>query len=128
MASKEVYFPGLRCKNANISIEKLVNGDVCKLSQHDFSKGILYELSQYRKANDVSWDEFYGWILKLTEEAVPKLETLKVALSRLDKSCAKLKRNKQPDKLEALMDESILAGCKEMKNDFSSIALEPARQ
>ena len=59
MASKlEVYFPGPRCKDANISIEKLNNGDVCKLGQDDFSKGILYELGQYRKANDISWDEF----------------------------------------------------------------------
>ena len=62
MASKEVYFPGLQCKSATTSIEKLNNGDVCKLGQHDFSKGILHELSQYRKANDISWDEFYGWI------------------------------------------------------------------
>ena len=69
-------------RSANISIEALSNGNVCKLGQYDFSKGILYELSQYRKANDVSWDD---WILKLTEEAVPKLETLKVTLSRIDK-------------------------------------------
>ena len=94
MASKEVYFPGPQCKSANISIETLSNGDLCKLGQHDFSRGILYELSQYRKANNISWDEFYGWILKLTEEAVPKLETLKVTLSRSDKSSAKFKKNK----------------------------------
>ena len=127
MASKEVYFPGPRCKSANISVEALSNGDVCKLDRHDFSKGILYELSQYRKANDISWDEFYDWILKLTEEAVPKLETLKVTLSRLDKSSAKFKRNKQPDKLESLMDESILVGNKEKNNDFSSIVLESVK-
>ena len=77
MASKlEVYFPGPRCKDANISIKKLNNGDVCKLGQDNFSKGILYELGQYRKGNDISWDEFYGWILKLTDEVAPKLETL----------------------------------------------------
>ena len=62
-------------------LKNLIMVDVCKLGQHDFSKGILYELSQYRKAYGISWDEFYGWILKLTQE-VPKLETLKVALSR----------------------------------------------
>ena len=96
---------------------------VAKLGQSDFSKEIL---GQYRKANDKSWDEFYGWILKLTDEVVPKL---KVALSRLDKSCAKFKRNKQPDKLEALMDESVLASRKEKNSDidFSSIVLEPIK-
>ena len=67
-ASKEIYFPGPRCKNANISIERLMDGGVCRLSRQDFTKGILCELNQYRKANDISWEEFYSWILKLTEE------------------------------------------------------------
>ena len=31
----------------------------------------------------------------------------------------------QPDKLESLMDESILVGCKEKNNNFSLIVLEP---
>ena len=127
MASKEIYFPGPRCKNANISIERLMDGGVCKLSRQDFTKGILCELNQYRKANDISWEEFYSWILKLTEETVPKLATLKVTLSRLDKSCAKLKKNKQQDKLELLMDESVLVSCKEQKNDSSSTALDPVK-
>jgi len=43
----------------------------------------------------------------LTEVTVPKLATLKVALSTLDKTCAKLKRNNQQNKLQLLMDESM---------------------
>ena len=46
MASDGGNFPGPRCKNANISIERLMDGDVCKLSCDDFTKGILYELNQ----------------------------------------------------------------------------------
>ena len=38
MASKEATYPGLRCKNANISIEGLMHGDVSKLSFDDVSK------------------------------------------------------------------------------------------
>ena len=53
MASDEGNFPGPRCKNANISTERLMDGDVRKLSCEDFTKGILYELNQYRKATDV---------------------------------------------------------------------------
>ena len=119
MASKEEYFPGPRCKNVNITIEGLTDGDVPKLSHDDFTKGILCELNQHRKANDISWEEFYDWIIALTEETVPKLVTLKVTLSRLDKTCAKYKRNKQQDKLELLMDESMFS-CKEQKTDLSS--------
>ena len=77
---------GSRCKMANIPIERLMDGDVCKLTCDVLTKGILYELNQYRKANDISWEEFYGWILLLPST---KIGTLKVTLSRPDKSCAK---------------------------------------
>ena len=77
MASKETTFPGPCCKNANIS-EGLMDGDISKLSFDDFSKGILYELNQYRKTNSVNWEDFYNWIQVLTKEKVPKLVTLKV--------------------------------------------------
>ena len=33
--------------------------------------GILYELNQYRKANNVDWEDFYARIQLLTEEKVP---------------------------------------------------------
>ena len=90
MVSKEGSYPGPRCKNANISIEELMDGDVCKLNCDDFTKGILHELNQYRKVNNIDWEDFYGWIQALTEEKVPKLATLKVTLSRLNKTCVKL--------------------------------------
>ena len=90
MASKEATFLGPH-KNANISIEGLMDGNVSKLSFDDFSKGILYELNQYRKTNNINWEDFYDWIQVLTEEKVPKLATLKVTLSRLDKNVPNLK-------------------------------------
>ena len=33
--------------------------------------GILYELNQYRKANNVDWEGFYVQVQVLTEEKVP---------------------------------------------------------
>ena len=76
MASKEATFPGPHCKNVNISIEGLIwmgqDGDVSKLSYDDFSKaGYFYELNQYRKADNVDWEDFYAQIQVLTEEKVP---------------------------------------------------------
>ena len=106
-------------------MQGLMDGDVSKLSFDDFSKGILYELNQYRKANKVNWEDFYDWIQVLTAEKVPKLATLKVTLSRLDKTCAKLKRNKQNDKLELLMDESGLVNSTEEKRDSSCTVMNP---
>ena len=33
--------------------------------------GILYQLNQYSKANNVDWEDFYAPIQALTEENVP---------------------------------------------------------
>ena len=45
---------GPQCKMANISVERLMDRDVCKLTCDDHTKEILYELNQYN-----------GWILLL---------------------------------------------------------------
>ena len=83
MASKEATFPGPRCKNANISIEGLIwmATLVSSVLMIWVKPGILYELNQYRKANNVDWEDFYARIQLLTEEKVPKLAMLKVTLS-----------------------------------------------
>ena len=79
------------------------------------------QLNQYRKTNNVNWEDFYDWIQVLTEEKVPKLVTLKVTLSRLDKKCAKLKRSKQNDKLKLLMDETGLVNSTEKRDSSRTI-------
>ena len=83
MASKEATFPGPHCKNANILIEGLIwmAMSVSSVLMISVKLGILYKLNQYRKANNVDWEDFYAWIQLLTEEKVPKLATLKVTLS-----------------------------------------------
>ena len=51
---------------------------------------------------------------------------LKVTLSRLDKKRAKLKRNKQNDKLKLLMDESGLVNSTKDKRDSSCTVMNLA--
>ena len=51
---------------------------------------------------------------------------LKATLSRLDKKRAKLKRNKQNDKLKLLMDESGLVNSKEDRRDSSCTVMNLA--
>ena len=52
---------------------------------------------------------------------MPKLATLKVTLSRLDKECAKLERNKQNDKLKLLMDELGLVNSTEKRDSSCTL-------
>ena len=87
MASKKATFPGPRCKNAIISIEGLIwmATLVSSVLMISVKSRILYEFNQYRleyrKPNNVDWEDFYARIQLLTEEKVPKLATLKVTLS-----------------------------------------------
>ena len=120
MAYKATYFPGMHCKNAGISIEGLMDGTVLKLSCKDFTKGILCELNQYRKANNVPWQEFYCWMQMLTDETVPNLATLKVTLTRLEKTCVKLRKEKQRSKLEKLLNQTAPITSKELSADDAS--------
>ena len=56
---------------------------------------------------------------------MPKLTTLKVTLSRLDKTCVKLTKNKEHDRLEQLMDEPALVPSTEVKRDCSCTVMNP---
>ena len=44
IASKE-HFLGPNCENENICIERLMDGNVTKLTHSSFTKGILWDLS-----------------------------------------------------------------------------------
>ena len=71
MASKEERFPGLNCENANsiiICIERLLGGNGTKLTRSSFTKGILWELIQYRKHNSVHWETFMTGCCYLQKE------------------------------------------------------------
>ena len=54
MARNVLCFPGPYCKSANVSIEGLIDGDICGLKCNEFTERIMYELNQYRKTNDVA--------------------------------------------------------------------------
>ena len=56
------------------------------------TKGVLSELNDFRKENDIAWDIFHQWIVHLKGEDDINLESLKVSLFRLDKKRAELKR------------------------------------
>ena len=53
MATNVLCFPGPYCKRANVSIENLIDGDICGLSLVNLLR-IMYELNHYRKTNDVA--------------------------------------------------------------------------
>ena len=101
-------YPGPHCEQVGIFCDTLLSScklKLKKLTKGALTKGVLSELNDFRKENDISWDIFHQWIVQLKGEDDINLASLKVSLSRLDKKRAELKRNKEHSKLEELMSK-----------------------
>ena len=48
------------CQETGVSVDALATGLLPKIQ--DLKKGLIHELNAYRKAHDVSWKDYYGWI------------------------------------------------------------------
>ena len=95
MASKEATFPGPRCKNANISIEGLMDGDVSKLSFDDFSKGIFVRVKHRCTGSQLYTDNVRQCCLELLSMNVGILQVDPVIRSVL-KNIAGMEIDKLP--------------------------------
>ena len=100
-------YPGPHCKQVGILCDTLLSCKLKlkKLAKEALTKGVLSELNDFRKENDISWETFHQWVIQLKGEDDVNLASLKVSLSRLDKKRAELKRNKELSKLEELMSK-----------------------
>ena len=123
-------YPGPHCKQVGILCDTLLSSrklKLKKLTKGALTKGVLSELNDFRKENDISWDIFHHWIVQLKGEDDINLASLKVSLSRLDKKRAELKRNKEHSKLEELMSKQhfpssqcYVPECGESTSDLSA--------
>ena len=100
-------YPGPHCKQVGILCDTLLSCKLKlkKLAKEALTKGVLSELNDFCKENDISWETFHQWIIQLKGEDDVNLASLKVSLSRLDKKRAELKRNNELSKLEELMSK-----------------------
>ena len=83
-------------------MDDVCSGGLDKKVIPPISRGILYELNTYRRANNHTWNDFYGWV------PLPSLGLIKVAVSRLEKKCSELSQNKHPDQIQALFHEPFV--------------------
>ena len=105
----ESSWPGEHCKNAEESLLAVDNRTLPKLTE-PLTKGIVLELSIFRKKHDVSWIAFYDWLGRMSTVGLPSLPTLKALISRVEKKRSELSRNKQYLKLQSLLKEPISSG------------------
>ena len=102
-------YPGPYCKEIGILTDALLS-DVNALpavETKNFNKGAALELSDFRRNNDIPWEDFHSWIEHLCAQAdnSPTLQTIQVKLTRLESKFKELRRNKRQDLLTKLKNE-----------------------
>ena len=74
-------YPGPHCEQVGIFCDTLLSSrklKLKKLTKGALTKGVLSELNDFRKENDISWDIFHQWIVQLKGEDDINLASLKV--------------------------------------------------
>jgi len=114
-------YPGPFCEHAGILCDALTSdsSDLPVLSEGDIVKGIALELRQFQVENDLSWENFYGWITRLYPEPsmFPTSSALRVSITRLQSKIKELKRNKSHSKVRTIMNEPFIGRGFQRKKD-----------
>ena len=73
------------------------------------TKGIAYELNEFRVEYGYSWDEFYDWLTDLCERQLPSLRAIRTSISRLLKKRSELSCDKKESEIDKLFQEPLFA-------------------
>ena len=101
-------YPGPFCEQVGILTDALTaSADISTLPTievEEFNKGVL-ELNEFRKNNNIPWEQFYSWIKQLCCDIVPSLHSIQVKINRIEGKLKQVKRNKLHDALLELKSE-----------------------
>ena len=104
-------YPGPFCEQVGILTDALTaSGDISTLPTievEEFNKGVVLELNEFRKNNNIPWEQFYSWIKQLCCDIVPSLHYIQVKINRIEGKLKQFKRNKLHDALLELKSEAF---------------------
>ena len=120
-------YPGPCCKEIVILTDALLS-DVNALpavETKNFTKGAALELSDFRRNNDMPWEDFHSWIEHLCAQAdnSPTLQTIQVKITRLEGKFKELRRNKRQDLLTKLKNEPFFESVRGKVESMNVVAV-----
>ena len=94
------------CRQIGILTDALISktSTLPVLKGEELNKGVVLELNEFRRSNNISWEQFYSWLCALVDNIQP-LHTIQVKINRLESKLKELKRNKRQDALPELNSE-----------------------
>ena len=107
-----VSSPGPLCEELGLYGEMLLLDSIeltNPVDQEKITKGVIFELSQFRKSHNVSWNTFDTWMKSICPgSSLPQLPALKSYIGRIETKIKQLKRNHRDEEIKSVMKEPFL--------------------
>ncbi|XP_065893139.1 uncharacterized protein [Dysidea avara] len=111
----DVSSPGPLCEELGLCGEILVLdtiGLMPTIDQKKITKGVVLELNQFRKGNNLSWNHFHAWMIALySRSTLPSLSVIRSSIYRIENKVKQLKRNHHNDDIIILTSEPFITAC-----------------
>lgn len=108
----DVSNPGPLCEEIGLYGEMLALDSIelmPTVDQEKVSKGVVLELSQFRKSNNFSWGKFYSWMKAICPgSTLPPLSAMKSSIYRTESKVKQLKRNHHHHDIILIKNEPFL--------------------
>ena len=112
-----VSSPGPLCEELGLYGEMLLLDSIelnNPVDQGKITKGVILELSQFRKSHNVSWNVFDAWMKSICPgSSLPQLPALKSYIGRIETKIKQLKRNHCEEEIKSVMKEPFLKECQQ---------------
>ena len=80
------------------------------IDQLKITKGVVLELSQFRRRNNFSWNQFYSWMKAICSiSTLPPLPVMRSSVYRIENKIKQLKRNHHDDHIVIIKKEPFIA-------------------
>ena len=112
-----VSSPGPLCEELGLFGEMLLLDSIeltDPVDEEKITKGVIFELSQFRKSHNVSWNAFDAWMKLICPGlSLPQLPALKSYIGRIETKIKQLKRNHRNEEMKSVMKEPFLKECQQ---------------
>ena len=112
-----VSSPGPLCEELGLFGEMLLLDSIeltDPVDQKKITKGVIFELSQFRKSHNVFWNVFDAWMKSICPgSSLPQLPALKSYIGQIEAKIKQLKRNHRNEVMKSVMKESFLKECQQ---------------
>ena len=112
-----VSSPGPLCEELGLYGEMLLLDSIeliDHVDQEKITKGVIFELNQFRKIHNVSWNTFDTWMKSICPgSSLPQLPALKSYIGRIETKIKQLKRNHHDEEIKSVMKEPFLKECQQ---------------